>query len=310
MDPRLVFLDEVRPAGVLEGRAGIREAVLEAIDIAGHDRLPCLFQIPSGGFPGDALPLGLHDEVPEAFDFGHRPLHDLLPLCVQESLLEVALQPVHGFEVVRGGRVPGMRPELLELLFVKAERNALLDETGERIDDGIEVSLSREVDLFVDTLRVPAHVLEFARIDHRLGPREELGSHPDVRPELRVSLNLRPQLGQFVPGGPRLPHPSRLVEDVLDDLLVFDCLDESVVADRLPRVREDRVRATRVQAGGPRVVHLALHVRDEVFRGGFQTGRQPGRHLLRLREFSRNVRVMACVGRGFGPRERLLRPQD
>src|SRR2546422_819106 len=241
---------------------------------------------------------------------GHRPLHDLLPLCVQESLLEVALQPVHGFEVVRGGRVPGMRPELLELLFVKAERNALLDETGERIDDGIEVSLSREVDLFVDTLRVPAHVLEFARIDHRLCPREELGSHPDVRPELRVSLNLRPQLGQFVTSGPRLPHPSRLVEDVLDDLLVLDRLDEPVVVDRLPRVREDRVRATRVQAGGSRVVHLARHVRHEVFRGRFQARRQPGRHLLRVREFPRDVRVTACVGRGFCARERLLRPQD
>src|SRR5207245_8993512 len=104
-----------------------------------------------------------------------------------------------------------------------------------------EVLVSRVVVTFVGSPRAPPDVLALAGIDHGLGPREELRSHPDVRPELRVSLNLRPQLGQFVTGGPRLPHPSGLVEDVLDDLLVLDRLDEPVVVDRLPRVREDRV---------------------------------------------------------------------
>src|SRR2546425_11196467 len=171
VDPRLVFLEEVRPAGVLEGRAGVREAVLEAIDIAADDRLPGLFQIPSGGFRRDALPFGLRDEVLEAFDFGHRPFHNLLPLCVQESLLEVALQPVYGFQVVRGGRIPGMRPELLELLFVKAERHALVDEAGGGNDDRIEGGPSRGGGPLLPQLFVPPPNPEVTPLEYPPCPR-------------------------------------------------------------------------------------------------------------------------------------------
>src|SRR5436309_3179896 len=106
-----------------------------------------------------------------------------------------------------------------------------------------------------------------------------------VRAEFRVGLDLRPELRQAVPGHPRLLVAAALIEDVFDDLLVFDCLDEASVADRLTGVEQDDLRPARIESGGAHLGDLALDVGHEVLRGRLESVVQPGGHLLRFCEF-------------------------
>src|SRR5437773_2126240 len=148
-----------------------------------------------------------------------------------------------------------------------------------------EMRLPRQVDFFGDPFRITADLVQFAGIDHRLRPSQDLRGHSHVGAEFRVGLDLRPELRQAVPGHPRLLVAAALIEDVFDDLLVLDCLDEASVADRLTGVEQDDLRPARIESGGAHLGDLALDVGHEVLRGRLESVVQPGGHLLRFCEF-------------------------
>src|SRR2546426_377759 len=260
VDPGLVFVEEVGLARLLQGRAGLGESALEAVDVALLDRLPRSVQVRPGGLRRNAQALRLGDEFVEAVDLVHRPLDDLVSLRVEEPLLQVAFEPVDLLEIVRGRRVLRVCAELIEFLPVEAEGHAFLDHRRERADHGAEMRLARQVDFFGDPLRISADRVQFAGVDHRLRPRQDLRGRSDVGAELRVRLDLRPELRQAVPGHPRLLVAAGLIEDVFDDLLVLDRLDEASVVDRLAGVQQDDLRPPRIESGGAHFGDLAFDV--------------------------------------------------
>src|SRR5207244_4046368 len=125
--PTVLALEEVGLAGFLQGCAGIGESALEAVDVAVLDRLPGSLQVRPRSLRRDSKALRLRDELLEALDLVHRPPDDLMPFRIQESLLQVALEPVHFLEIVRSGRILGVRAVFVEFLLVEAEGHAFLD---------------------------------------------------------------------------------------------------------------------------------------------------------------------------------------
>src|SRR2546425_4739743 len=216
VDPGLVFVEEVGLARLLQGCAGVGESALEAVDVALLDRLPRPVQVRPGGFRRNPQALRLGDEFVEAVDLVHRPLDDLVSLRIEEPLLQVALEPVHLLEIVGGRRVLRVGAELVEFLLGETEGHAFLDHRRERADHGAEMRLASQVDFFGDPFRISANVVQFARVDHRLRPRQDLRGRSDVGAELRVGLDLRPELRQAVPRHPRLLIAAVLLDDVFD----------------------------------------------------------------------------------------------
>src|SRR2546426_2168123 len=189
----LVLLEEGGLARLLKGRAGFGQSALEAVDVALLDRPPRSVQVRPRRVRRNAQALRLGDEFVEALDLVHRSLDDLVSFRVEKPLLQVAFEPVHLLEIVRGRRVLRMGPELVEFLFVEAQGHPFLDHRRERADYGAEVRLARQVDFFGDPFRVSADLVQFAGVDHRLRPRQDVPGRSDVGPELRVGLDLRPK---------------------------------------------------------------------------------------------------------------------
>src|SRR5206468_11555502 len=92
VDPGLVLLEEVGLARLLEGRAGLGESALEAVDVALLDRPPRSVEVRPRRVRRNAQALRLGDEFVEALDLVHRSLDDLVSLRVEEPLLQVALE--------------------------------------------------------------------------------------------------------------------------------------------------------------------------------------------------------------------------
>src|SRR5207245_891264 len=162
VDPGLVLLEEVGLARLLQGSAGVGESALEAVDVAALDRLPGSLQVGPRGLRRDSEALRLRDELLEALDLVHRPLDDLMPLRIQESLLQVALEPVHLLEIIRSGRILGVRAVFVEFLLMEAEGHAFLDHRRERPHDGPQMRPPSQVDFFGDPLRVSADLVKFS----------------------------------------------------------------------------------------------------------------------------------------------------
>src|SRR5439155_12762794 len=132
----------------LEGRTRVLYTPLIPVDVALLDGLSRPLQMSARGHGSDPEPFGLGDELLEALDLVHRPLDNLMPLRVQQALLQVPSQPVDRLEVVRGGGVLGVRTILFEFLLVEAEGHAFLNHGQERADDRTEMPLAVQVDFF------------------------------------------------------------------------------------------------------------------------------------------------------------------
>src|SRR3989441_11964591 len=108
------------------------------------------------------------------------------------------------------------RSVLVEFLLREAHGEAVLDQRGERGDDGGEMPTARGIDLVQDPLRVAVHVRVFARVDERFRPREEFRGHAHIRPEFRVRFHFRPEFRQAVPDAPRILLAAGVLEDGFD----------------------------------------------------------------------------------------------
>ena len=258
VDAGLVLLDEMFRAGLLDRGPCVSQAPMEAVDVPTLDGLPGRVQMGARGVRGNVELLRLRHDLLEGPNLVHRAVHDLLPLRLQETFLEIPLESVHFLDVVRGGRFLGMRAIPVEFLRRKAQREPVLDQRAEGVHDGGEVPAARRVDLVRDAFRVSVHVRVFARVHEGLRPGEEFRCHADVRPEFRVRLQFRPELREIVPDPPRVLLAPGVLEDVFDDLLVLDRLDETPVLDRLARVLEDRIGSAGVHPRGPILLHDLL----------------------------------------------------
>ena len=294
----------------LERRAGDGESSLEPIDVAGHDCLPRVLEPGPRRFDWDVEALRLRDHLIERLDLVHGALHDLFALRLEEPFLEVALQAVDFLQVVGLRGFLRVGPEFLEIPSRDSQGKTVFDERAERLHDGGEVIPTGDVDLVRDPLRVSVDVGELPRIDEHLGPSEELRGHADVRAELRVGLQLRPEFRQAVANPPRILLAPRVPEDVFDDLLVFDRLDVPLVLDRLAGVEEDHFGAAGIGPGGSRLFHHALDRLHQVRRRQLEPLRQGQGHFLRLGDRRRDLLEAAGLERGVRLGEGLLRPED
>src|SRR5713226_10519967 len=106
-----------------------------------------------------------------------------------------------------------------------------------------------------------------------------------------MGFQFRSQLGEAVPDSARVLLPPGVLEDVLDDLLVLNRLDEPAILDRIPRVLEDEIRPSWIQARLTCLLDLAFDGMDEVGRGRLEADREGGGHFVRLREGERDFFV-------------------
>ena len=310
VDAGLVLLDETFRAGFLDRGPGVGQAPMEAVDVPTLDGLPGRVQMGTRGHRGNVELLRLRHDLLEGPNLVHGTVHDLLPLRLQETFLEIPLESVHFLDVVRGSRFLRVRAVLVQFLRRKAQREPVLDQRGEGVHDGGEVLAACRVDLVGDALRVSVDVRIFARVHERLGPREEFRGHADVGPEFRVRLQFRPELREIVPDASGVLLAPGVLEDVFDDLLVLDRLDEATVLDRFARILEDRIGPARVHPHGPILLHDPLDGRDQIVRGGLESCREGRGHLLGLPERGCDLAETARIEGGVRPREGLIRAED
>src|SRR5947208_2187916 len=164
VDAGLVLLDETFRAGFLDRGPGVGQAPMEAVDVPTLDGLPGRVQMGTRGHRGNVELLRLRHDLLEGPNLVHGTVHDLLPLRLQETFLEIPLESVHFLDVVRGSRFLRVRAVLVQFLRRKAQREPVLDQRGEGVHDGGEVLAACRVDLVGDALRVSVDFRIFARV--------------------------------------------------------------------------------------------------------------------------------------------------
>ena len=203
-----------------------------------------------------------------------------------------------------------MDGHLLQLVPGHAEGHSLLDEGSQGVREGPEVGAPARVDRVADLGHEALKVVRFPVVDSLLRPRQELRSEMHVRSEAFVRIRTGAELGQGDLDPLRILLLPEVLEDVRDHLLVLDRLEESPVADRLLRVREDELRACGREPAVPRRLHLAFRDLHEVRRGVRETEREALRDILRLLELPGDVVVPFVREGALRSGERRVRGHD